>query len=667
MRIEREDLLRVGESMGRHWLDTDGHGGCASSSVLLCPSLRSHGLLTAPLPGSGRRWLFLSRFDEWISGGGREFPLSLAQYPGTLHPGGHQFIDSFESAPGPRFLYRIGDLEVLREVAATAPPHAVLVRWSVSGPGRARSAATPLLLSLRPHLPCRDADGLARAAGAPVPRVERVPGGIVVRRGTEFPSVHVTLGSADAEFEADGAWYRDIEYPGDAAEGREFREDVFSPGVFRVPVGPSGVVVAAASLGEAVDDPEAAWEAARAPGGTPRRGPRRGRARAGADGDGVPAALAGAAGRFPFRAPGRRHAVAAAWPGGPDRPRDACIALPGLSLAGTGRDTLGAALVDALPRPRSRREAPVEGGLPDAWDASDAALWWIRAVRLREEGGRPDAAGSRRGDGLDRAVLDLVARIADGGHAALRPDGGSLLACAPGSTWMDAPEWGDAAVRRAACPVEVNGLWCLALDQAARAAGRSARRRERRRWTALRRAAAETFRARFVLADGTGVADGWEDGRLDATVRPNGVIAASLPASPLPRAVRAAVVRRARGDLLTPRGLRSLSPRESGYRGRCDGDAAACRAGMLRGGSWPWLLGCWVDASLRAEGRGRRARVRLRALLDALAPHLGEHGMGHVSEAFDGDPPRRPRGAMAHAAATGEILRAYALLEAAGA
>src|SRR5262249_32926593 len=153
----------------REWLETDGVGGDASLSSLSCPTRRQHGLLVAPYPGNPRRHVFLQRFEEFLPVGGRSFPLSLARYPGLLHPHGHLTPDRFEAAPWPKSVHRVGEATVVREVVMPRGSPTVLVRWRVEG------ARGPASIELRPMLPCREADALTRENAAASPRTDEMP------------------------------------------------------------------------------------------------------------------------------------------------------------------------------------------------------------------------------------------------------------------------------------------------------------------------------------------------------------------------------------------------------------------------------------------------------------------------------------------------------------
>jgi len=209
-------------------------------------------------------------------------------------------------------------------------------------------------------------------------------------------------------------------------------------------------------------------------------------------------------------------------------------------------------------------------------------------------------------------------------------------------------------------PVEISSLWCALLQHLAELYGGD--------WTARAARAGDAFVRRFWRADAQCLYDVVGDQGPDASVRPNMVIAAALPRSPLRREQRRAVVACADAELRTPRGLRTLSPRDPRYRGRYEGDVVARDAAYHQGTAWPWLCGFHVEASLRAaDPAGRPAAARaLAAWLHGFLPDLDLAGVDHVSEVYDGDPPQRPGGTFAQAWNTGELLRALQLCAAGG-
>jgi predicted glycogen debranching enzyme len=646
MRIEREELLRLDSSLGRMWLETDGVGGFAASTLLVCATSRYHGLLVTPPPGSAKRCVFLSRFEETIVSNGREFPLSMARYGGSLHPQGQQYVAAFERSPFPSWRYQIGDVEVRREILCVRGSPTVLVRWKLTG------GDAPWTLHLRPFLPCREADSLTFENVYLVRSVRSVPGGIAARPYASLPAVSITT-SRPAPFLPEAYWYRGVQFTDDIARGYGGHEDQFSPGRFEVDLSPGEEFVVAATIAERVHDPAALW----------RSESRRRRAATPVAPD-VRTALEVAAEQFLFRTREGRDGVVAGFPWFGEWGRDTCISLPGLYLPRGKVAECGEALV-ALTKYLVRGRLPNRfGTTPETseYKASDPALWFARAVRLWETAGG-DAERLRAE--LYPALAAIAREHRDSKAQDVSVDDGGLLVARTGltaATWMDAVTNGVAATPRDGCAVEVNALWCFLLDYLLRLAKRAGRKADAREWGSMKRRAWKSFTQRFWLEDERRLADCWSAGAADRSVRPNMVIAASLEFSPLSRPQRAAVVGLARAELLTPRGLRTLSPRDPNYRGHYEGDVRSRDAAYHQGTVWPWLVGPYAEAHLRAYGRGPASKSHVREILEGFAPHLDEGVLGQVAEVFDGDPPHRPGGAWAQAWSVAELLRAWALL-----
>ncbi|HVS09678.1 MAG TPA: amylo-alpha-1,6-glucosidase [Planctomycetota bacterium] len=669
-RFEREDLLQIERALTREWLETDGRGGYASSTVLACNRRRYHGLLVAPYRGNPSRHVFLSRLEEWVHGpagegergGGAAFPLSMARYSGVWSPHGHKLLERFELRPWPSFLYRIGGTEVLREVLMAKSRPAVLVRWSLAG------EPLPLELRVRPLIAFRDAHHLTRENLDLDPRVERLDAdalAIACRPYGSLPRLAISVDSAEASFEADPLWYRDVEYAMELERGLEGHEDLFSPGELRLPLSPSAPCTLAASLEEPAGDPAQLWE---------RESATRLEALAQA-GIGPRAQLALGADDFLYRAPlalagprvepRERLGVIAGFPWFGEWGRDTFVSLPGLLLARGRVAECGDALGSVLGYLRGGLLPNVFGEARESSDygSADASLWYARAVRAY------DLAGGDRERLLERlapALAEIAESYAAGTELGIAADQKGLIrAGAPSSnaTWMDARTSLGPVTPRDGYAVELNALWYFLLaylEDLARRAGDGERERE---WRKRKRLAGRSFLRRFWLEDGRYLADVWKEGAVDRSVRPNMVIAASLEFSPLSRGKRTDVVKRAELELLTPRGLRSLAPSAAGYRGAYRGGPQQRDGAYHQGTVWPWLIGPFCEAYLRAYGSARHRLQRLRELLAGLDDVLSTQGLNHVSEVFDGDPPHRPGGSIAQAWNTAELLRAWQLIE----
>ena len=658
MQIGHEECHTLGAALAREWLETDHAGGYASNTILFCPTRRYHGLLVAPFPGNRKRHLFLARFEETLHREDKHFAISIARYPGQFSPMGHQSLERFELRPYPSCLFRIGRAEIWREVLLVRGQPLSLVRYHIATP------RTDIELRLRPLLPCREADQLTFENLALNPRAQRIRGGIVFRPYPALPPVQMTVHGADVEFVADPVWYRRLEYLEDLARGYPGHEDQFSPGVFHVRVPPGQDVVVATTIGEPPADNVKLWR---------EESTRRRRELQGLE-PAPRARLAHAAGAFLWRAGAHGHPrVMAGFPWLYEWGRDSCVALPGLLLSRGERESValcGEALEGAL-------RFLDDGLLPDrigagpadsAYESIDASLWWVRAVRLwQQAGGDP----SRLRERFVPALLAIAeSHVAGAGprHLALEltcAEGGLLHAGPAGAaaTWMSSKTADGPVVPRDGYAVEVNALWYFLLQYLETLFHELGKAADERLWTKRRRLVGRTFLQRFWLEDERCLADRYVGGRADRSIRPNMVIAAALEWSPLSRSKRIDVVQRAAAQLLTPRGLRSLDPEDPRYVGRYGGDQAERDRACHQGTVWPWLLGFHVEAHLRAFGREPESVAGLRAVLEGFEEHRSGQGMNHIAEVFDGDPPHRPGGGFAQAWNTGEILRAFALLD----
>lgn len=648
VRIEREQLLQLERSLSREWLETDGRGGYASSTVLSCATRRYHGLLVSPFAGSAKRHVWLSRFDETVEGAGRSLPLSMARYKDVFAPHGHQSVERFELVPWPRWTWISGGTRIVRELLLARSRRAVVVRWTVSG------QANPLVLRVKPLLPFREADATTVENIDLDPRATRIEGGIACTPYKGLPTIALTT-SGRAVFEADPVWYRGIGFATDLARGYEAAEDEFSPGWFDFALEDGAAVCVAASIDGPVEDPAALFEL------ESRRRARQLEGR----GLSVREVLDLTADDFLYRDADGRLGVMAGWPWFGEWGRDTYLSLPGLTLARGKLEECGEVLEGSLRYLRDGLLPNIFGRGPEdsSYNSVDASLWFARAVRQYELAGVHVREIAAR---FLPALEEIARRYRDGTGLGIRCDESGLLLAGGGhlnATWMDAETADGPVTPRDGCAVEIEALWCFLLaylEYLARAVGAE---RSAREWGALRRTAGQAFLDRFVLPEPPYLADRWKDGEADRATRPNMVLAAALEWSPLSREQRADVVAAARASLLVPCGLRTLAPGENGYKGRYQGGPKERDEAYHQGTAWPWLIGAYVEASLRAHGHDHAVRDELRALLEGFAADLDKAGLGHVSEVYDGDPPHRPGGSIAQAWSSAELLRAWQMLE----
>jgi len=628
------------------WLLTDGAGGYACGTAEDLPTRRYHGLWLARSAGGARRFCVVAGLDERIvDGDAVRFLAHVAWRDGARSL--PQAEVAFAPRPLPAWTFRGPGFELVRTVALqrAAPGQApcCLVRWHNRGP-------TVVRLHVRPLLGWCDADHLPPADERFDATVHARGASWGVQPNATLPMLWLTAEGV-AAFRSDPAWYRGVHFAIDQERGYDHVGDRWAPGVLELELGPGAAATAAFALAAPCDAPAAAFDVVAAAADLAHRAvlaaadPRR-------------EALACTADDFLYRADDGRLGVLAGFPWFSEWGRDVFVALPGLSLARGRADLAAEVLRGALPFLRDGLLPNIYGGTPadSHYDSCDAALWFSLAVqRFADAGGDPRLVR----DELLPALASIARAYQRGTGLGLRVDGDGLLAAGRAdlnATWMDARIGTVPVTPRAGLPVEIQALWHSLLAFLAE--------HDAAAWRVLRDRCGKAFVRSFWLADGGYLADRFVDGKADRTVRPNMVIAAALPRGPWTRAQRAAVVARVRGELLTPVGLRTLSPLDPAYRGRYVGDTVARDGAYHQGTAWPWLAGYYVEAALAAAAPAERAAevVALRGWLAGIMTELDRAGIDHVSEVFDGDPPHRPGGTFAQAWNSGELLRAAALL-----
>jgi predicted glycogen debranching enzyme len=615
------------EATAREWLVTDGLGGYASGTVAGLRTRRYHGLLvTATAPAAASRMLGLAALDTIVVIGDRRIPLSTHEWvSGAIDPRGHEHLAYFDLDDGvPRWRYDLGAVQIETEVAMSHGVNAVGVVHRVVA-GEARLEVTALCT-------WRDQHG-ERFAGAD-PEVELTQSGFV------FESAYRVDGPG---YQPGGAWYRGAYHREEAARGLGPSEDHWAAGTFAAELVAGEVLGVTATTGLGVPPPGAASIVAAA------------RARAEAlaalpDGrsDDVDRILAVAADRFVVQTP-RGPGAVAGYPWFGEWSRDLFTSYEGLFLC-TGRADEGRSVLVRAAGTVS------EGMLANTADVGtleyntiDASLWLLHALgRHVAHTGDLDVVAE-----LSGTVVEILSAHRAGTRFGIGVDQatgllrGGAAGCA--LTWMDARVDGRPVTPRAGFPVEVEALWINGLGTAADLLARVGR--PHHEWVALRERAADAF-GRLFRTGGRGLADVVDDAGIARTdLRPNQLLAASLPHGPVTDAAAIAEILTAcRIELATSLGLRTLASGEPGYRGSHHGGPRERDQAYHQGTVWPWLIGPYADVVRRAGGD-------VTTLLDGLYLHLSEFGLGSVSETLDGNAPHAATGCPFQAWSVAELIR----------
>ncbi|KAB1072305.1 amylo-alpha-1,6-glucosidase [Methylobacterium planeticum] len=628
------------------WLEADGLGGFASGTASGLRTRRYHALLlTATRPPTGRVVL-VNGFEAWVGTGSGTFALSTQRYhPDVLYPRGFEAIQTFTTEPWPTWTYRLADgAEIRQEILVDPDACETLLRWQrVTGEGSCR-------LTLRPLLSGRDYHALHRENGA-FDFAARCQGGNVAWR--PYPDLPAIAALTNGRYAHEPAWYRQFLYAAERERGLDDIEDLASPGTFEFDLDGTRPAVMVLRVGDGLAIRASSYaERLAAQARTGRHATR--------------SRLRGSARSYRVDR-GAGSTLVAGFPWFTDWGRDTFIALRGLLLA-LGELETGEGILDAWAGVVSEGMMPnrfPDSGEAPEYNSVDASLWYIVAVHeflaACEAAGRVVAEPVARR--LRLACEAILSGYASGTRFGIRADRDGLLAAgAPGLqlTWMDAKVGDWVVTPRIGKPVEIQALWINALHIGATRWSPSLAQAEAR--------ARAAFRDRFIGPAG-GLHDvvdvGHIPGTADASLRPNQIFAVGgLPFAILEGEAALAVVEIVERKLLTPLGLRTLAPDDPAYVGRYAGDPRARDGAYHQGTVWPWLLGPFVDAWLAVRGRSEAAKAEARArFLPPLSAHLGEAGLGHVSEVADGDSPHRPGGCPFQAWSLGEYIRIQRMLD----
>ncbi len=648
--FDSEVLADFERAQRLEWLETNGKGGFASTTVLGANTRRYHGLLTVALTPPVRRHVLVSRLEEVIEPEGKSIELGCNFYPGAVHPGGHRYLSSFRLDPFPVSTYWVGERGLEKAVFFVYGEDTVVVRYTLF-------AGLGCFLQVRPFVAFRDYHALTHKNDAFDRRVERRDGTASIRPYLDLPTLHFHHDAR--ELIEHGDWWMRHRYPREAERGLDFEEDLYSPFALRFELSTGSSVFVVASL-DRPSKPDAAML---------ERVERRRRSEvveaARRAAPGLDERLALAADAFVVARAGGGRTVIAGYPWFTDWGRDTMIALPGLCLA-TGRlaearDILST-FAGAIDRGMIPNVFPDAGNAPQ-YNNVDGTLWFVRAC------GQYVSASGDLGTAkkvLWPALLEVIRHHRAGTRFGIQVDDDGLLRAGTSSTqltWMDAKVGDRVITPRAGKPVEVQALWIDALDttaELARQLGDDVGAHECRE---LGRAARASFARRFWFAGGGFLYDVVDDpeGRDDSTLRPNQIFAVALPRTPIldeerSRAVVSVVTR----DLLTPHGLRTLARSDYRYASHYGGDLATRDGAYHQGTVWPWLIGPYVTAYLRVHGRSAAAIAEARAAIEPLRRFVAGDGLGQIPELFDAEAPQRPGGCIAQAWSVAEVVRLLA-------
>ena len=640
IRFEKSLMTNLEESLPKELLRTNRSGAYSCSSILDCNTRKYHGLLVVPIPElDDDNHVLLSALDVSVIQHGAEFNLGLHKYRGnTYSPNGHKYIREFNCDKVPTTLYRVGGVVLRKEVVFQHFEDRILIRYTLED---AHSATT---LRFKPFLAFRSVRQFTHENAVASREYHNVENGIKTCMYAGYPDLFMQFSKKNT-FIFEPNWYHGVEYPKEQERGYDANEDLYAPGYFEMNIKKGESIVFSASIQEfKTKDLCRLFEEE-----VEERSPR----------DNFFHCLVNAAHQFHINDGNGDEYILAGYPWFKCRARDTFVALPGLTLAIEEESYFEAVMRTAE---RGLREfmgdKPLTVHIAEI-DQPDVLLWAVWAI---QQYGR-ETGKERCIEKYGQLVKDIIIYIRSNKHPNLILDDNGLIRTNgrdKAVTWMNSTINGRPAVPRSGYIVEFNALWYNALKFAATIATDMGEPHETENLEEMAARCKEAFVDTFLNEYGY-LYDFVDGNMVDWSVRPNMIFAVALEYSPLELNQKKSVLDVCTRELLTPKGLRSLSPKSGGYNPMYIGPQIQRDHAYHQGTAWPWLGGFYMEACLKLYKRTRLSFIERQMV--GYEDEMFYHCLGTIPELFDGNPPFHGRGAISFAMNVGEILRTLELLE----
>lgn len=639
LKFEKSELVNLEYSLSREVIRSNRAGSYASTTIIGCNTRKYHGLLVCPLEEmDGEHHVLLSTLDATVVQHEKEFNLGIHKYEGdNYQPKGHKYVRDFDDTKGSYLIYRVGGVVLSREILLVSRAEQVFVKYTLI------DAHSETLLRLKPFLAFRNYHALSKSNLYANTKYTEVSNGIMSRLYDGYPGLYMQC-SKPVEFVSVPDWYYNIEYMEEQKRGYEYKEDLYVPGYFEMSIKKGESIVFSASTTEA------------APGGLKRKftvelGER-------VPKDSIKNCLVNAAQQFIVRKKDSTE-IKAGFPWFGTWGRDTFMSLPGLALT-TGDSATALEVIDSMLTRMKNGLFPntLIKGEP-AFNSADAPLWFIWSLQQYAAYDPEFDIWKRYG----KAIKSVLEAYRDGTSGMVHMmENGLIHASMEGSplTWMDAVIDGNPVTPRAGSPVEVNALWynavCQALDWT-----QHKEKKFYKLWSHLPGLIKDSFLQQYWNEEKGYLADYVHDSFRDFSVRPSQVIAVAVDHSPLTVEMKKSILDVVEGELLTSRGLRSLSPKNEAYKGLYEGNQEKRDRAYHQGTVWPWLLEHFAKGYL--DVHKKTGQNLIKRIYDGFEENLAIRGIGSISEVYDGNPPHLPRGAVSQATGVAALLRIGEMIE----
>lgn len=631
--FDKSQLINLNYSLEREIIRTNRSGAYTSTTLIGCNTRKYHGLLVVPQPQiDSQNHVLLSTVHETVIQHGASFNLGIAKYPGNYSPRGHKYLEDFDSEPIPKLTYRVGGVLLQKELILDSNRDRVMIRYTLL------EANSPTTLRIQPFLAFRGYHQLMKANDRINRDFKKVSNGVCFQLYPNYDPLYLQL-SKEATFHSQPDWYHNLEYIQERERGYDYQEDLFVPGCLEFEISKGESVIFSAGLTDA--DPATRTSAFSKE--MARRIPR----------NNFENCLKNSAGQFIRRRDGEVRVIAGypwfGWWG-----RDTFIAAPGLTLALGDTETF-LDIMDTMAKELKGALFPnIGSGSYTNMTSMDAPLWFFWSLQnyLHHTGDKKTLQtrylAKLRGiiegykSGADFNIHMLPSGLIWGGQEDLA------------LTWMDAITSDGPVTPRIGCPVEIQALWYNALCFYHELSGEE-------EYLGLAAKVKESFEREFWSWDHGYLADVVDAEEKDWSIRPNMIFATSLPYPILDEEKCDKVLEIVKSKLLTPRGLRSLSPDDPGYKGYYFGNQISRDQAYHNGTVWAWLLGHFAEGYLKLHGKA--AKTFVEKIIKGFDGVMTQYGVGTVAEIYDGDAPHRPKGSVSQAWSVAELLRMMDLVK----
>ena len=631
LKFNKSELVNLEYSLKREIIAANETGAYCNTSIVACNTRRYHGLLAVPVDElGGGKYMLLSALDESLTLRGKQFNLGIHCYGDTYDPKGHKYIVDFDANPVPVITYKVGGILFTKTIMMVPDNDQVLIKYELL------EAPSKLTLTLKPFLAFRSVHSLTSQNPEAYTGYDEVDSGVAFRLYNGFPYLNMQV-SGQAAFKSQPYWYSGVTYSDEYRRGFDCREDLFVPGTFSLEMKPGDSVVFSASVNEV----------------NPR-----GLKRKFTDTlkkmsviEDYEDLLAHNAELFKVHHNGKSRINAGFSWLETGLLRETIASLPGLTLYANGSCEEFEQILDTLIADESERlfhrttqcEAPLR--------LTETIQQYIRFS------GKERQIWKKYGETLKK----IIESYAPGQRKeiAMHPNG-LLWAQMDGValSWMNAYVYGNPVTERAGYQVETNAYWYNALCFAIDMENKFGAKKDNAfvaRWTPVRDMVKENFQPMFWREEWGYLVDFVGNGPVSQAVRPNMLIPAYLEYCPVDDEVISEIVMTINDELLTRRGLRSLSPRNEAYRGVYEGSQIDRDLAYHQGCAFPDLLAPYIDLCFRMMGSTFYGRAKY--LVEGFFEDISKHGVGAFSELYDGDPPHEPHGAIASAMSTAALLQ----------